>query len=603
MFALNLNAQNPVFEKFALDTSMNVSEMQFLKPYLKDKKVVLTGENHMFTHSNQMIKLRLMLSLYKHGFRYFMMELGHGAGYLANDYVTTGNQKALDILYKGEIENNPIGAFLETIRRFNDGKSYEDQIKIRGVDYTRYPLYSTRALALIIEEKDAVTKLPIYFEDLQVISSAREDVDKLGFSSWGNRLEEDFDIKASFKTYRSRLFELSMRNLITDFYRDTLQFKEVLGDKYDDFKEILDEIDVTLKWYKGEGLSVQMHVQRERHLEQRVKDIFKKDPNTKVLGQFGRCHIRNEQYSQDCFAFDMASMAERIEKNEDFKKSVLTIPILYEEFNDFHIPRSTRKKFEDILQIGKIVGYIADSSYVNIKYDPVSGPVILNSISRFAYLEDILKGSNQQVFNNLKNRYRDNFVENHIEIINQQLETSSLVNDDFGVNIFPSIHRYFGIGFRNVNEFGWQSTFRFQGIAPVFIDEEDRNLRYSNWRFDFGYGYNFIHRKYFSLYSDIFVQLGFGKIREQLLTSNEAATFEYFEKPLNYRNTSLGVLADVGMRIKLNFFTLFFEAGYQYDTSNPKWTLNGASIETSPNTTFTGLVLTGGISFYVSERY
>jgi len=579
-----------------LDTSFNASNFESLDEIIQDKRLVFTGENHTFTHSNQLTKLKLMMYLYDQGFRYFLIELGYGIGYLANKYITTGDEEAMNILSFGDEEKNPMIGFLETLKRFNEGKTEVEKIKVYGVDYTRYPLYSIRAMLHILDANDAEKSHPVFYEDLTVLSSAREDIDQLGFNPRGRKLDEDFDLRNSFKTYRSRLFELSIRNIITDFYGDSSKLKHSLKDDFIEFHNILNEMENTLNWYKGEGISVQTHLQRERHLEERILQLLAQDSTAKIGGQFGRCHIRNKGYEQDCFSFDQLSMVERLEEREELNGKILSIPIFYEEIWDYKVRRSKLP-----LETSSLYLYNTEDKQVSFKSDDLSGFVLLNSFPRNAQLDEILSKNSDDLLGRLHNKYRENYTESHLDFFVQDASFTTDINADFNLAIFPENHRYFGIAFRSVSEKSWNSIFRISGIAPNRFELDTINIRYSNWRYDLGIGYNFIHTKQFSLYSDIYALLGFSKIQEQRIPLLSNSTYPTFQEKQTYRNLYLGGMASIGARLKLGFFSIFFEAAYQHDISSRQWKSRGLEIPSSAPVDFSAVSFLGGISFFTAD--
>ncbi len=581
-----------------LDTTFSSDGFESLNEIIKDKKLVFTGENHQFVHSNQLTKLKLMMYLYEKGFRYFTIELGYGVGYLANQFVSTGDEKAMEILSIGSESKNPMIGFLETVQRFNSDKNEKDKINIVGVDYTRYPLYSIRALLYILDLHNVQTNFPIFYEDLKVLSSARDDLDNLGFNPRGKNIDEDFDLRKSFKTYRSRLFELSIRKIIQDFYTDSVLLKEALGVDFYEFSNILEEMENTLNWYKGDGISVQTHLQRERHLEDRIIAILEKDTTAKISGQFGRCHIRNKGYQQDCFAFDQLSMVERLEEREELKGKILSIPIFYEEVWDFRVKRSK-------LPLEKARIYLANTENIEaikFKYDSITGFVLLNTFSRQDQLSQILSEDKDQLIGKLYNRYRENFTEDHVDIFAQIVPFNTSVNDDFGVALMPQNHQFFGVAFRTISEKSWNSIFRISGINPNRFDLDSMSVRYSNWRYDFGFGYNIIHTRRFSFYSDFYFMLGFAKIREQRDATQSQSIYPNFQEKYVYRNFYAGGMGTLGARLKLGFFSLFIEGAYQHDLTNQQWRSNNVILPTSSPVNFSAFSIFGGISFYSSDR-
>jgi hypothetical protein len=60
-------------------------------------------------------------------------------------------------------------------------------------------------------------------------------------------------------------------------------------------------------------------------------------------------------------------------------------------------------------------------------------------------------------------------------------------------------------------------------------------------------------------------------------------------------------MASIGARLKLGFFSLFFEAAYQHDLSNKKWKSRGLEIPSSAPVDFSAVSFMGGISYFTSD--
>lgn len=130
------------FTPIPADTSFKLNGFDVIADSIHKYRLVLTGENHRFVNSNQIIKLKMILFLHEHGFRYHLLELGRGIGYLANEYIRTGDEQLMNILNDGvENELNPMFEMLMVLERFNRELPDEDKIQIHGVDYTRYPFF------------------------------------------------------------------------------------------------------------------------------------------------------------------------------------------------------------------------------------------------------------------------------------------------------------------------------------------------------------------------------------------------------------------------------------------------------------------------------
>jgi hypothetical protein len=559
--------------RISLDTTNETIGLDVLSDYLNNKKVVLFGENHRYSSSNQLLKLKSIQYLYDKGFRYVTMEFGAGIGYLANEYVQTGDKDLLTILNGGfdEEEKNHIHELLLGIERINKGKDKKNKIKVTGVDYTRYPVYSLKSLAYMLEEKNCQQEFYTFYEDLEVISSVNLDDDNIGFASRLEPSSENFDIRYGFKSYKNRLFELSIRNLVADFYEDSTVFKNRLGEYYDQFSYIIEELKSTLDWYLGTGVDIQMHIERERHLTKGMKAILEKDSSAKITGQFGRCHTRAMGIDGDCYSFSMSSMAKRLENDEALTNKIAVVPIYYKNEGEFSFnKKNTDKKFNELLPGPGIYVYnLKDSIFTFDKVTADSSYVLINTYWNGSLVSEIIERSDRLSQGNKTKRKESG--ENLIVMGAFYNYLPNEINQDFGVSIFPQDQIGIGIEYTSIEEDGMQNSFALDFTLPNKIQNDSVELNYTNWSLQSSVGYNIIYRKSFDFFTNYHLALGFAKIVERRGFSETIYTYSTNELKNVYRNPYFNIAGELGFRLKFGWFGIQVKGGYQYDFTNPKW--------------------------------
>lgn len=590
-------AQHSGLNRVLMDTSMVHEGFDMLDSVVGQKRIVFTGEDHTYNVSNNVLKFKLITYLYEQGFRYFVIEFGHGIGYLANQYVTTGDEEVWRILNAGKPANEPnyLSELLQPLKEFNSGKDPEDQVKIIGADLTRYPIFSLRAMALIIQQSKCEEELAKFYEDITVVASARPNIDRLGFAGRLDDLET-FDIQEGFKSYRNRLFELSVRNLLQDFYSDTLQFSLSLGDKYEDFKFLADEIQTTLDWYKRDNVIIQSHIDRERHLEKRILQIFEADTLAKVAGQFGRCHIRNNAFMQNCYSFDLASVTARLGKHDFLKEKVLILPIFYQFYEaEFSVNRAQSPyKMKELFEEDAMYLYDTELDWIDFHKDmEIPRFVLLNTFSPYISVDGLQSSSD---LSKVK-RYRGRMEEDHYALTYRRRNFSNAVNQDFGQLLLPEVHEFYGTQVVTSSEDGMRGIFGISFIRPTHFNSDSLNLRYTNWNIFSGAGYNWVYNSWLSVYSDLLFEFGFAKIREDRGFLDSEFTYDFEKNRVNYRNPYMTILPTSGVQLKMKFFSIFAEVGYSLDYTKAEWRNRGI-LEQSTPTRFSGLWLSGGFTFY-----
>ncbi|MDG0974813.1 MAG: erythromycin esterase family protein [Crocinitomicaceae bacterium] len=599
LFTINVSAQIDGITRVRMDTTMAFSGLEILDSVVQDKRIVLTGENHQFNVTNNVLKFNLILYLYEKGFRYFVLEFGQGIGYLANQYVTEGDEEAIDILDAGTPDYVPnyLSDLLFPLREFNKDKAPEDQVKIVGADLTRYPIYSLRAMARIIQQSNCEKDLALFYEDINVVASARPTNDRLGFTGRIQNLE-DFDIKAGFKSYQNRLFELSVRNLISDFYKDTIRFERALGHDYADFKFLLDELKTTVEWYKRDNVVIQSHVDRERHLEKRILGIFENDSMAKVAGQFGRCHVRLSDFDQDCYAFDMISVTERLQKHELLEDKLFILPIFYTFLkSEVHFEKSaTTYSQKELIHNDAVFLYDTEKEWFTFDGEvEVPRYVLINTFTPYAETDHMLPAQESST------AYRGVAEEGHTTFLVQPRYFDVSVNDDFGVELLQTQQLFYGFNFTTVFAQGGRYGLGASFMPPRTVNNDSVAWRYTNWNIPVTLGYTWLYRSWISLYSNVMTDIGFAKVREDRGLLNSGFTYDFEKNRAIYRNPYFTFNGIAGIQFKFKSVSIFSEVGYGFDVTHAKWRNKGI-LPNSTGQKFDQLFYRFGLSFYYRDR-
>lgn len=570
-----LNFAQTKLPTIKLDTSLVSKDFGPFGNAFDDKRMVFFGENHTYVHSNQLLKLKTILHLHKKGFRYIAIELGAGIAFLANEYIRTGDQETFDLLNEGfeNGERNKMYYLLLALRKFNKDKPLKDQIKIIGVDYTRYPVYSLKAMQKIIEMKQCQNELDTFYEDIKTVGTIDLSARGIGFANLREPTTENFDIRFGFKSYQNRLFELSIRNIVEDFIKDTIKYKDALGEYFNSFKHITDQLGATAKWYKGDGVNIQMHVERERNMVQNIKNVLAEDSLAKITGQFGRCHIRTEEYTDDCYSFNLNSMVERLEKDTTLKNKILTVPIFYTQSDNLEIKENNSGiKLNDLISRNSIYIYNTNADLLSIKgLNSDSKTVLINSHWAFTSMRDIIEKTEDDKRNEPSKRKR--FGNDIINLEAHYFQYSNNINQDIGFDLLPFHNLFYGVRYESITEKGRQNSISFNAIAPVNIDTDSVSFRYTNWFLRSAVGYNFVYRKHFDLFANYHFTFGIAKVKEDRGFENSEYTYDFKKRVSKYRNPYFNLGADLGVRFKFGPVGIFVLGGYHYDVTNPKWRL------------------------------
>ncbi|SFT46005.1 Erythromycin esterase [Lishizhenia tianjinensis] len=588
-------------QKIQLDSSAQYDGFEVFDDYVGDKRMVFSGENHRYSFSNNSLKYKQAMYLYDKGFRYLTIELGEGIGYLCNEYIHTGDEQLLKLLFRSDnYEGYPMYWLLERLKNFNQGKEEANQIKMVGLDYTRYPTYSLDAMAYILEKNNLQDSLPIYYEDIRVIANAQDSEDEYGFQE-GTRRIETFDITANFKSYTNKLFQLSVKKLLLEYAQDRKEFQRLLPeDEFKKFDFLMHEIDITLDWYRGDGMTYQIHTGRERHLAQKAKDILKSDSTAKISGQFGRCHIRNDEFSFPCYSIDLDSFVRRIQKDSLYEKEVAIIPIIYLNEDDVALHENTTvRKLKHVLEKGNI--YIYQTKAELLEYKEEEKKPKFYYINTMNVMEDKLF-SNKESKDELLKDYKDNFEEVSIleMSVSQRMVNYKNLNNDLGFNFITSnnpslsLGYFYSTGTNHIN-------FRFNYTLPVEASLDSASYKYTQWSVSENIGFNSIFVKNFSLYHGLKLEAGQAKLREELVVGKDEFLYGFDTEKRTYKNPFFNLGLTTGFHLKFFPVTLFLEASYMVDVTQKKWR-NRSIISQSSELSFSGLELRAGLAFYLREN-
>jgi hypothetical protein len=580
-----------------LDTSLVSDDFGPFGNAFDDKRMVFFGENHTYIHSNQLLKLKAILHLHKKGFRYVAIELGAGIAFLSNEYIRTGDEEVLDLLNEGfdDDEKNKMYYLLLALRKFNKEKPLKDQIKIIGVDYTRYPVYSLKAMQKIIEMKQCQNEMDTFYEDISTVGTIDLGARGIGFANLREPSSENFDIRFGFKSYQNRLFELSIRNIVEDFNKDTVKYKAALGEYYKSFKHITDQLGATAKWYKGEGVNIQMHIERERNMVNNIKNVLAEDSLAKITGQFGRCHIRTEEYDDDCYSFNLNSMVERLEKDSILKNKILTVPIFYTQTDNIAVSnKNNNTKLHDLISRNNIYLYNTESGLLSINgLNSDSKIVVINTHWAFSSMSDILEKTEGQKSNEPSKRKM--FGNDIINFQVHYVQYTNNINQDLGIDLLPFHNLFYGVRYESITEEGRQNSFSFNTIAPINKETDSVSYRYTNWFLRSAVGYNYVYRKHFDLFANYHFTFGMAKVREDRGYESSEYTYDFKKRVSKYRNPYFNIGADIGARLKFGPVGIFVLGGYHFDVTNPKWRLNSV-IPLSKGLRFSSWYTSAGVS-------
>lgn len=602
LLTLGSNAQYG-FTKLDLSLSESSKEIAVLDSIVFNKSLILTGENHQYNELNAIVKMSMIRYLHTKGFNYFGVEFGYGFGQFCDEYVKTGDSSIMKNLEDIGVDFQFLN-LLREIKTFNDSLSADEKVNVVGVDYTRFPYFALQSVEHTLLKNGIDKSKHEYFEDLKSVASMRYTNDDIGFYPNYTTNFEDFDFKQGFKSYQYKLFRYSAKKLVEDFYTDSLFFKTSLGEEYNRTKKTMDDLLETIRWSEGEGVTVQSHLERERHLAKRTLEVFENDSSAKFFGQFGKCHIRTKVYEAGCYAFDVKSFFQRIaEKDSTWRKNMLNIPLLYNQNGDYSLD-------QDYKALKSLKGVIQDSSFY--LYENERGVLQYDDgVEKEAKYAIVISKRNSSYFDGNRSTYepRKNPYRDYEEYMGFGLDFEynnylpNNVNQDFGQNIFQNPQQAIVARLQTFMNYG-DFIMGASVSIPQKINQDSLQLNFTNYRVFMGGGVSSIYRKRFTLYHNINLFAGSAKIVEEVTLADPNSSIQTWSDEkisTKYRNPYIGFELNTGMKLKFEPISIDIEGGYRLDVSNLKWR-NSGIINSSAPTSFSGWYIKAGFTIFSSYK-
>jgi hypothetical protein len=335
-----------------------------------EARVILSGENHMFSDFNALGEYRFLRYFYETaGVRHFVLELSPTRALYMERYFNNTDSTAARFLRA--TSSDDYMRLFDSIRMWNQTLADSVKIKVHGLDVERFYDMTIMHLGELIQRRK-IAPLNIRLGAV-LISDLAKQIEKEG-------LEEDYvEWVPSGEDIQGEVQEMvdttmvqsdSVKSLYRNFPDERLDINAHPGDDYDDFESIVGDLyewlsknaaidgkyaDSSLAWKEWMGddyleyaaafkqlrewylflnndLTAQQGAWREEHMYQNMVKLLRQYPEAKFFGQFGRCHVSKSKQQQDCGWFEYSSLLTRLRtryfKNE---KSVLSIGIFYKE--------------------------------------------------------------------------------------------------------------------------------------------------------------------------------------------------------------------------------------------------------------------------------
>ncbi len=602
---IRLSAQKTVLD---VENNNDYSSFSVLdSAYLSQFTLFFTGEDHRYLKSNSQLELKMFKHLHKTaGARVFMMEFGYSLGYAANKYVQTGDSNILDLLDKHTYDE--YFELFKGLRDFYDSLPENEKFSLASVDLEREPVYPVKMLeSLLPENSTPHDSIKLHIDALKAISeyhdyesAKNKDEDEEGEYD-GIATETPGSDSAYTKIYVNTRFTVEL--VIENYKKHKEKYQAYLGSNFDLFETEIKNIEDYFVYDSYEGAAHQ-YIFRENYMEQNVRKLVAQNPDTRIFGQFGRCHTQRTREKEDCSYFYFNSLATRLNTTtgSPFEDKVFSCAVFYPAMFDF---------MDDNVPINAGL----DSLINNTELNTISLTVLGNEDPTFAQLS---KRFNAVIIN--YNETDDNSAGE----IEETMDISSLFDPNNkerimflatagakGMNIsninnrlktdFNHSVQFYGFEFnfsknRNyslINRFTWFSTGtqKISDSASVALSGFNINFMYggdlikSN-SIDFilsgGYGYEHWEMQATETHAD--------ESRKDVFGSNRTTT---------YTNPGMYLNAAADLRIHKGRFTFGIYGGYQLDLSNQKWRTAGKINGDTPKFSLSSYTIGANLGFNI----
>ncbi|KPU27706.1 hypothetical protein TR13x_04075 [Caloranaerobacter sp. TR13] len=233
--------------------------------------VFLAGESHAIA-KNYDIQLALLKYFnQKADVRYLLGEMGYSKSAFINEYMETGNEELLELIYrnlKGTASwNKESYEFWKKLRKYNMTLPENKKIKVIGIDIEH-------------QVKTALIYLYSIIPNREIPESIKPTIER--FKNSKNNIKNKDELRKLIHLLRD------------DMKNNEIIYKEYFGDKFFDFSIVVDNIENSINAYEAD-----FDIIREQSIYDNFKRVYNQLPKGKYFGQWGLEHV----YQRLCHSY------------------------------------------------------------------------------------------------------------------------------------------------------------------------------------------------------------------------------------------------------------------------------------------------------------
>ncbi len=553
------------------------SAFDILGSKLDSKRYFFTGENHIYQKSNYLIQFKFAKYLHrKVGMNKILLEFGSGTGWLINKYIQTGDSLYFEELKKFFSTENL--SLYDDLYHFN--KEHQDnQITCHGIDLERFPQISIAALNFMLPDKYPDNdSLSVSIETLRAIYSVADEYSNSDFYSDDPYRMSEIEIFQSFDLW------------IRDYERLKNRYKKYLGDEFEEFNGVVDGLKAGKVWYNlRDQRTLQETIFREQYMYAALQSLEKEFPDSKFYGQFGRCHIRTDNSSAQCYSYAMKSMICKIGEAKGPDK-VMIIPIFYVRNLFLKDKKFVEKNMENFWGLDEAVYIVKLEEKIKIsnEFNEKTGFILVNSLrlTKDQIPKDPYRSESQK--KKIPSLRFSAEVDMGVSFFNLS-ELNTFINNQ-GMSSFNSSIPTIGGIFSVFSPYGIYYGMEFGIGLSQRVNNDSVALKLTNYRILVNIGTSILNTSWFSFNPSIGIGGGNFSLKEQRIIPDPNSQNLFSENNTNYtihKNPSF--LIDIKGELKFNIkiFSLSLRGGYLFDVTNKRWR-NPNILSNSPKTAMMG---------------
>jgi hypothetical protein len=606
--ALSVSSQS--FKKIEIDSN-TLNDFRMLDSSLKNKRVIMLGENHLYRKSNYKLEFKMLKHLNKqHGVDHLLLEFGYSIGWLADTYIQTGDSSLKNVITQYFYPE--FNALFDSIRNLNQRLDTIlcPQVRVSSIDIERSLPIAIKVASLLLPPDTSYhphDSIEFHIETIRSLASYSDRMIKKN-----NDKKPSNKISFSGGFYEEFNFLSSIKPIIENVKKYPKHYEEFLGEECGHFLKIFAGLEKAVEWNDYlNSRAIQYVILREEYLYNSFITYLSENPEAKVLMQFGRCHAMPDKENSNCSFDAFKSLAYRIKysNNKEIKGKIFTLPILYlnsyaDGFSDDY---TVAKHILDKLEI-------ESSKKQLFVFKNNKDSLIESHFPGFDYfIINTNYSSDDQIKDEADSTYDDYDYEQHVTdfgvevgFINYTRSFTNISNLLGLAQPFNNFTNYYNVFLDYQDDFGFLSVSVF-GTTPQTIRKDSATYDLSSFGVSFKLGTQLFSMDRKAMLSvavgNAFQSLTLGETIDLNWQSN--SIFDSAKSSNNRRkitNPAYVVSLDVRAKYKLGRLLLGVHTGYNLDVSSKYWKNKNGLISDGPRNSLSAFYFGGSLSFQLNKN-